>query len=197
MRYICKTIFFMKKYILFLLIMFPALVSAQNVLWKDYFSYREITDIYAADQQIFVATKNAVFVLNNEEELVAKYNTTDDLKIRNIRQIYYSPEYHKIIVGSESGNLALIDTESRRITHLNDIANKTTLTVAEKIIYDLNAHNNILYVATGFGIAEVLLDEESFGDSYFFEEDGFSTEVLNIAIVGDTFYANTNNVGIK
>lgn len=188
----------MKKHLLFIiLIVLPALASAQNTLWKDYFSYREITAMCAADQQIFVATKNAVFVLNNDEELVAKYNTTDNLKIREIQQIYYSSEYHKIIVGSQNGSLALIDTESGRITHLNDIANKTTLTVAEKIIYDLKAHGNILYVATGFGIAEVLLDEESFGDSYFFEEDGFSTEVLNIAIVGDTFYANTNNVGIK
>ena len=187
----------MKKYILFILTLLPVLASAQNALWKDYFSYQEITAMFAADQQIFVATKNAVFVLNNEEEIVAKYNTTDNLKIQHIRQIYYSPEYHKIIVGSESGNLALIDTESRRITHLNDIANKTTLTVSEKIIYDLNAHGNILYVATGFGIAEVLLDTEAFGDSYFFEENGFSTEVLNIAIVGNTFYANTNNVGIK
>lgn len=187
----------MKKYILFLLIMFPALVSAQNVLWKDYFSYREITDIFASDQQIFVATRNAVFVLNNEEELVAKYNTTDNLKIRDIRHIYYSPEHHKIIVGSQNGNLALIDTQNGRITHLNDIANKATLTVAEKIIYDLDIHGNTLYIATGFGIAEVLLDIDAFGDSYFFEEDGISTEVLDIAIVGNTFYANTNNVGIK
>src|SRR5690606_2361919 len=139
-----------KKYILFLLIMFPALVSAQNVLWKDYFSYREITDIFASDQQIFVATRNAVFVLNNEEELVAKYNTTDNSKLRDIRYIYYGPEHHQITVRSQNGNLALIDTQNGRRSQLNDIANKATLTDAEKIIYDLDIHGNTIYVATGF-----------------------------------------------
>ena len=187
----------MKKYILLVLVMLPTFVSAQNVLWKDYFSYREITDVFAANEQAFVATKNSVFVMNADDELVAKYNTVNGLKVEDIRQVFYSVEYQKIIVGSQNGSLALIDTQTGKITHFNDIANKTTLSTAEKIVYDVAINGDILYVATGFGIAEILLDIEEFGDSYFFAEDGISTEVMNLAIVGDYLYANTNNVGIK
>ncbi len=177
--------------------MLPSVVAAQNILWKDYYSYREITAVFASDQQVFAATKNAVFVLDNQGELVASYNTTDNLKISDINQIYYSAAHQKIILGSQNGNIALIDVPNQKITHLNDIANKTTLSAAQKKIYDFEEHDSTLYVATGFGIAEVLIDLELFGDSYFFEADGMPAEVLNMAIIGNDFYANTNNVGIR
>lgn len=185
---------------LFFLIFFFCVSSSgftQNHLWKDYFSYNNIRAISASSAKTYVATENTVFILQEGQDNMSIFNTVNGFKISDITAMAHSEEYKKIIVGSGTGLVVMIDEETGSIYTLSDIVSKTSLTDAEKVINDIYTYAGYAYLATGYGITAIRLYDAHFGDSYFIGDEGESRNVKNVTVIDHQLYANIEDMGIK
>lgn len=166
-------------------------------MWKDYFSYNNIRAISASSNKTYVATENAVFVLQEGQAGVSVFNTVNGFKISDITAIAHSEDYKKIIVGSQTGLVVIIDEETGTIYTLSDIVSKTSYTGQEKRINDIYTYAGYAYLATGYGVTAVRLYDAHFGDSYFIGDEGESKNVKNVTVIDNQLYANIEDLGIK
>lgn len=172
-------------------------VCAQNQLWKDYFSYNNVKSLAATPSMTYYATDNSVVSHNDSSGEKKIYNTVNGLKIDDIQTIAYSGAHNKIIVGNAKGNIAIINLNNDNIHYLNDIANKISLTESEKYINKILVNGAFAYVATGYGISEIRLEDNHFGDSFYPGENGINRNIIDLAVKDQTLYAIIENEGIK
>ncbi len=168
-----------------------------NQLWKGYYSYQENTAVEKDNQNIYFATDNAVFAYNENSKETHIYNTISGLKIDEINTLGYSKEYKKLVVGSKNGKVALIDLAADKIYHLNDIFTKTNIPDNQKIINKIIFQGGFAYLATGYGITAVRLNDNHFGDTYYVAVGGEMANVASIAIFNNQMYATVENEGLK
>ena len=179
------------------ILFFSMLASAQNKLWKGYFSYNSIRAIAAAEPNVFVATENALFMTNTSTSETHLFNTINDFKLDDIHALAYSADYKKLVVGAKNGKVAVIDLGTDQVYILNDIYNKSSLNDNEKIINHIVVEAGYAYLATGYGITTLRLQDQHFGDTYFIGENGEDAFVKDIVIANGQIYANVLNLGIK
>ncbi len=171
--------------------------TAQNLSWKDYFSYNQIRSIHLENNKTIVATENALFVLSDNDEITQIYNTVNDFKLEDISALGYSSKHQKIIVGSSNGKMAIVNEKTSVVTPLNFIYDKFTLAENQKKINQIVISNDLAYIATGYGITTLQLTDNFFGDSYYIGENGDYANVLNVLIHENYLYANVENESIK
>ena len=144
--------------IFFFLVSFVS-VAQTNQLWKGYYSYQETKAIEKDDQNIYVATDNSVFAYNEYSKETEIFNTVSGLKINEISTLAYAKDYKKLVVGSANGKIAIIDLAADKIYHLNDIFLKTNIPDNQKKINKIIIHAGYAYLATGYGITAVRLND--------------------------------------
>lgn len=171
--------------------------SQGNPLWKGYYSYQETKAIEKDDQNIYIATSNSVFAYNQYSKETEIYNTISGLKIEDIHALAYSKDYKKIIIGSTNGKVAIIDLATDKIYHLNDIYNKTAIPDNQKKINKITIHAGYAYLATGYGVTAVRLNDNHFGDTFYIGVAGEMVNVSNVAVLNNQLYAAVTNEGIK
>lgn len=189
---------YMKFYyqLFFFLVSFVS-VAQTNQLWKGYYSYQETTAVEKDNQNIYIATDNAVFAYNENTKETDIYNTINGLKIDGINTLGYAKDYKKLIVGSKNGKVAIIDLAADKIYQLNDIFSKTNIPDNQKIINKIIFHGGFAYLATGYGITAVRLNDNHFGDTYYVAVGGEMANVKGIAIFNNQMYATVENEGLK
>lgn len=179
----------------FLLISVGAM--AQTQLWKDYFSYNDVRALTAIPAMTYFATDNSVIVYNDQTQEKKIFNTVSGFRLDNISTIAYSGNHNKLIVGNKSGNIAIINLTNDNITYLNDIANKNSLIQTEKVINKILVRGGYAYVATGYGISEIRIEDNHFGDSFYIGNNGVNRNIVDIATDDEYLYAIVANEGIK
>lgn len=170
---------------------------SQNQLWKGYYSYNETTAVTQDGATFYFATSNSVFAYDLNNNATEIYNTINGLKIDEITTLAYAADYKKLIVGSSNGKVALIDIAADKIYHLNDIYNKNGLSDQQKKINRIVIHAGHAYLATGYGITAVRLNDNHFGDTFFVGTGGAEVNVKSIAIFNNQMYAAAENEGLK
>src|SRR5690606_10903486 len=139
----------------------------------------------------------AVFAYNQYSFETEIFNTINGLKIDGINTIAYAQDYKKLIVGSSNGKVAIIDLAADKIYHLNDIYSKTNIPDNQKIINKIIVEAGYAYLATGYGITAVRLNDNHIGDSYYIGVDGEMVNVKSITAFNSQLYAAVENEGIK
>ncbi|MBA5793640.1 T9SS type A sorting domain-containing protein [Flavobacterium sp. xlx-214] len=180
----------------FLMVSFVSF-SQGNPLWKGYYSYQETKAIEKDDQNIYIATSNSVFAYNQYSKETEIYNTISGLKIEDIHALAYAKDYKKLIIGSTNGKVAIIDLATDKIYHLNDIYNKTAIPDNQKKINKITIHAGYAYLATGYGVTAVRLNDNHFGDTFYIGVAGEMVNVSNVAVLNNQLYAAVTNEGIK
>lgn len=170
---------------------------SQNQLWKGYYSYNETTAVTQQGSTFYFATSNSIFAYDSNQKTTEIYNTVNGLKIDNITTLAYASDYQKLVIGSTNGKIALIDIATDKIYHLNDIFNKNGLSDHQKKINRIIIHGGHAYLATGYGITTVRLNDNHFGDTFFVGTGGEEVNVRSIAILNNQVYAVTENEGLK
>ena len=182
--------------IFFFLVSFIS-VAQTNQLWKGYYSYQETKAIEKDDQNIYVATDNSVFAYNEYSKETEIFNTVSGLKINEISTLAYAKDYKKLVVGSANGKIAIIDLAADKIYHLNDIFLKTNIPDNQKKINKIIIHAGYAYLATGYGITAVRLNDNHFGDTYYVAVGGEMINVKSIAVFNNHIYVAVENEGLK
>ena len=177
---------------LFSLLSVPICIS-QN--WNGHYSYHNSIDTSMGNGKIFTASENAIYIHSTQDDQLNIITTIDGLSGDFISNIYYSPNFNKLIIGFENGLIQIVDFNNDNILTIYDIIEKTTIPPNKKKINELTEVDNIIYIATDYGISLYDLNSLEFGDSLFIGDAG-SQQQVNQTIINDNFlYAALPDLG--
>lgn len=183
-------------YLLFLLA--AQLLNAQDFSnsWEGLFSYQNIVDVVQANDKIYAASDNAIFIYDTATSQFETLSTIDGLIGDNISRIYYSEDKDKLVIGYENGTLQIFDN-ARQVTTIVAIREKQIISADKKKINEFIELGDLLYIAADFGIALYNLERLEFDDTYFIGDNGIQLTVNAIEIFEGFLYAATIEGGIR
>lgn len=175
------------KYIICLILLSLSLnLKAQDFSdnWDSHFSYLSVTDVSQSQEKVYVASENVIFIYDVNTFEIEKLTTVEGLSGETISTIHYSENYETLIIGYETG---LMDVyQDGEVTTVVDIIDKQTIPPNSKRINQFNEYNNVVYIATDYGISVYDLERLEFGDTYFLGNGG-SQIIVNQTEVFDGY----------
>ena len=190
----------LKKLIYTLLYLIPLINFSQDFsqLWEGHFSYLNVKDVSQGNNKIYAAAENAVFVYDLNSNETETISTINGLSGETISTIYYSEAFGLLLIGYETGLVEVVSDSNDDVLTVIDILEKPTIPPTDKVINHFNEFNDVVYIATDYGISVYDLRNLEFGDTYFIGNAGGQVSVKQTAIFGDYIYAACqNNVGLK
>ncbi|WP_034042683.1 hypothetical protein [Wocania ichthyoenteri] len=180
-----------KRLVVLIIYCMPLLQFAQDfsALWEDHFSYNNIKDVVKGNNKIYAASDNAVFSLDLQTNELNELTTVNGLSGEAISTIYYSDTYELLLIGYENGLIEIAFENDDDILSIVDIIEKSTIPGTDKRINHFGAFENVVYIATNYGISVFNLERLEFGDTYFIGNLGSQTRVNQTTILGDYIYA--------
>lgn len=180
-----------KRLVVLLMCCIPLLQFAQDfsALWEGHFSYNNIKDVVKGNNKIYAASENAIFSLDLQTNELNKLTTVNGLSGETISTIYYSDAYKLLLIGYENGLIEIAFDNDDDILSIVDIIEKSTIPGTDKRINHFNAFDNVVYIATNYGISVFNLERLEFGDTYFIGNLGSQIRVNQTTILGDYIYA--------
>jgi ligand-binding sensor domain-containing protein len=154
-----------KSLFLLQLIIWPLLVNAQYIDdWRVYSSYSTVNDISITDNgAVFVATQGGLFAYQTDAT-ASTYQTLDGLHRLDVQQLAYHSASNQLFLAYMDGVIDVLDLETGRITTLRDLLRVDQF--PSKTIHQLLIKDELLYVATDFGIIEYNINELYVQNSY-------------------------------
>lgn len=190
--------------ILFFIFIFLKLFAQTPVAvgeWRTHFNYTNGNHIATVKENAFLATKNTLFYINLFEKRIQRLGKLEGLNDIGIQTIEASKKTNTLIICYLSSNIDLYSDGF--VFNIPDIEKKQIS--GDKTIYSIHCEDTYAYLACGFGIVIVDLKKKLIKDTWFFQKDGQSIAVNDLAIFRDTvfaatskgiFYNNINNVSI-
>ena len=190
--------------ILFFVFIFSTLFAQIPVAvgeWRTHFNYTHGNHIATIKENTFLATKNTLFYINLFEKRIQRLGKLEGLNDIGIQTIEASEKTNTLIICYLSSNIDLYSDGF--IFNIPDIEKKQIS--GDKTIYSIHCEDTYAYLACGFGIVIIDLKKKLIKDTWFFQKDGQSIAVNDLAIFRDTvfaatpkgiFYNNINNVSI-
>ncbi len=168
---------------------FPGEVVSQVAIgeWRTHISYNKIISVTSSSDAVYAASERGIQVYHKENNNLQTLSTVDGLAGANISEIYYSSAKGMLVVGYSSGNLDVL--KNSEITNYPQIFEQTYHN--QKSINHIIDFDEMILLATDFGIVEFLPEGGRFGDTYNVEE-GQIIPVFEITYSDDYIYAATN-----
>ena len=187
----------MKKLIL-LIVLVSNFCAAQDFSdsWEGLFSFTHIVDIEESTTAVYAASENAVFIYDLNSRSFTTLTTINGLSGDEISQIHYNEEKSKLVIGYENGLLQVVN-ENGAVTDVVAIKDKQVIRPDDKRINEFISSGDLLYIASGFGIAIYNLERLEFDDTYFIGDNGDQLNVNSIEIFDNFLYAATIDGGIR
>lgn len=175
-----------------LLIMFSAKSPAQPVgigQWRTHLPYQHVIDVELADNKVYAATPNDLFVYDRTDNSLRILNKVNGLNDMGVKAIRYSPEFKTLVVAYANANIDLIKTDG--IVNLNDIKIKDLL--GNKTINSIRYSGKYAWLACGFGIVVIDVDRKEVFDTYLIGPQGSFINVFDIEFYNNTVFAATES----
>ncbi|WP_339633502.1 two-component regulator propeller domain-containing protein [Bizionia echini] len=166
--------------------------------WKGHFSFLNIQSVSRGETKIYVAADNAVFSFDTVSREMTQITTINGLSGELITTIYYSEEYGLVLIGYENGLMEILFEDDGSILTIVDIKDKPNIPPDRKRINHFNGIDNLVYVATDYGISVYNLQDLEFGDTFFIGDGGAKIQVHQTTVFNNYIYAACyDNAGIR
>ncbi|WP_242203782.1 type IX secretion system anionic LPS delivery protein PorZ [Aestuariivivens insulae] len=181
-----------RRIVLLVCMVMPFLGAAQDFssLWEGHFSYNKVSQVVKGGNKIYAATENAIFSYDTQTNELETITTINGLSGQTISTISYSEAYELLIIGYINGLIEIRFDNDDEVLSVVDIIEKPTILPANRGVNHFNIQNNLVYIATDYGISVYDLDRLEFGDTYFIGDSGEQIQVSQTAILGDYIYAS-------
>ncbi len=166
-------------------------VHSQPILqgeWHDHLSYRKCLRIAETPEWVYCASESGLISYNKNTSGLIKHSKVTGLSDVLINTIAYSEETDYLIIGYVNGNIDLL-REGESPLNLTDI--KRRIMTSEKRINKILTYNQYAYLACGFGIVVLNLENAEIKETYYLGESGTYLNVNDIAIANNVLYAAT------
>lgn len=162
--------------------------------WKIYSSHRSVTtieDISASIPNALVASTTGGFYIFRKNDNTITFNKGDGKYAVNSSAMTYDPIHGRLWFGYDDGTISYFELSNSRFRHFNDISRNDRF--LSNRINDLSIENNILYVATDFGVVLFDLQDNVVRDSYSnLGRFASSTPTKKVAVANGVIYAGTD-----
>ena len=186
----------MRLFVLFYVLIFKLIIAAQDPFsvgtWRDHLPYGKTNKVVVLDDVYYAATPYSLVSFDANANEIKKWNTISGLSEVGVTSIEANENQHTIIIGYQSGNIDLIQDDN--IVNMSAIL--TSSIIGDKSIYQLVAHNDFVYVCTGFGIVVVDLNKNEVKDTYIIGDNNSQVKVWDVHVGQDSIFAATDQ-GIK
>ncbi|MFT5103559.1 MAG: ligand-binding sensor domain-containing protein [Litorivivens sp.] len=182
----------MRIYILLFTLVFANHLPAQvgTGQWRDHLPYSETIDLCEGPENVvFCATNNAVFEYNQDDGSITRINKVNYLSGNGITAINYHALSKTLVVGYANGNIDLV--RNNRGINVSDIERSNIL--ANKSVNEIYFEGTQAFLACGFGIVVLDLDNVEISDTYIIGPLGSYVQVFDIANDGVDWYAATKD----
>jgi len=189
-----------KYYILYIITLLTLNITAQDysTLWEGHYSFFNIQDVSQGNNKVYAASENAIFIYNTINQELQELTTVEGLSGEYISTIHYSEIYELLLIGYENGLIEVYKEQDGEIITVVDIINKQNIPPDSKRINHFNEYNDIVYIATDYGISVYSLERLEFGDTYYIGPGGLQTKISQTTILDGWIYAaSMDTTGIK
>lgn len=155
--------------------------------WKTYFSYSESIDLLQAEGEIVVATPNTLYVLTLSDGLCSRVGVTEGLSDVGVSHIHWNEKTKSVLVCYSNSNIDIYDGSG--VFNIRDLYEKQIS--GDKNIYQACVSGTLAYLACGFGVMVVDMANRYVRESWFFQQDGRTLAVKDVAVKGDTVWVAT------
>lgn len=155
--------------------------------WKTYFSYAESIDLLQADGEIVVATPNTLYVLALSDGLCRRVGVTEGLSDVGVSHIHWNEKTRSVLVCYTNSNIDIYDGSG--VFNIRDLYEKQIS--GDKTIYQACVSGNVAYLACGFGVMVLDMAKRYVQETWFFQYNGRTLAVKDVAVKGDTVWAAT------
>ena len=180
-------------FVIFFSFLSTPLCLSQN--WNGHFSYYNSIDTSTGNGKIFTASENAIYIYSSQTDQLETLTTIDGLSGDFISNIHYSSNFNKLIIGYENGLIQIVDFTNDNVLTIYDIIEKATIPPNKKYINQITEFEDIIYIATDYGISLYNLNLLEFGDSLFIGDGGAQQEVNQVTISNNYLYATLPEFG--
>ena len=185
-RAVQKLVDYLKGFLLIsLFALLPLSVSAQIGTWRNYLSYSEVQDIYAADGELYVQASNSLYTYNTNDQSITTYDKVNGLSDTHITHIKWNPTAKRLLIVYQNQNIDLME-KGGGVINLSDLYQKSM--TDDKTVNSIYINNQYAYLACGFGIVKVDMQRIEISESY-----NLSANITQVAISNGNIYAKQKN----
>ena len=185
-RAVQKLVDYLKGFLLIsLFVLLPLSVSAQIGTWRNYLSYSEVQDIYAADGELYVQASNSLYTYNTNDQSITTYDKVNGLSDTHITHIKWNPTAKRLLIVYQNQNIDLME-KGGGVINLSDLYQKSM--TDDKTVNSIYINNQYAYLACGFGIVKVDMQRIEISESY-----NLSANIIQVAINNGNIYAKQKN----
>ena len=152
------------------LVLFPFLAFAQQDLkigeWKSYLPYKFGLAVTQSPDAVFYGTKWSVLKVNKTDLSLEYFSKVEGLNDIEVDLVEYSPAHHVLIIVYRNSNIDLVFEDE--IINLDQIKNNTQI-AKSRVVHDIYVQSPYAYLATGFGLVQLDLEDLEFGFTTFTE----------------------------
>ena len=147
-----------------LLLMFLSLswLTAAIGDWTIHNSYRYATSCRVMGDKVYVLSAGNLYSYNKEDGELRVYDHINALSDVKVACIEYSDAIDALVVVYENANVDLL-YDDETIYNISDFKNKN---LSDKGINNLQVSDTMAYISTSFGIVELNLKRQEFGNTY-------------------------------
>lgn len=183
----------LRKIVFYTFCLIPLVQVAQDysASWEGYFSYLNVVDVAQGNGTIYAASDNAVFSYDIDTHELETISTVNGLSGETISAIHYSEVYGLLLIGYENGLMEVVSDASDDVLTVIDILEKPTIPPTDKKINHFNEYNEVVYIATDYGISVYNLANLEFGDTYYIGDLGAQTNINQTTVFDGYIYASS------
>ncbi|MBK7158019.1 MAG: hypothetical protein IPH77_05535 [Ignavibacteria bacterium] len=174
------------------IILFNSYSFSQNKNWENYTDLKIITSVTADTDShlIFCASKGGLFSVDAiTGKVIKKYTNLDGLISNDLTSLTVDNK-RRLWVGASDGSISVLDLSNGSWKYIFDIKNSNE---SNKSINYLFLSGNFMYVATGYGIQKISVNNFSFVDAPYYKLGIFpiNTIVYALTVSNNVLYAAT------
>jgi hypothetical protein len=155
--------------------------------WQEHLPYNEGNFVCELNNKIYVATTQAIFYIDKDDNSINKLSKINGLTETGISLLQKNEINQSLIVAYSNSNVDFI--KNNKISNYNDIVRKNI--IGDKNIYDAFCKNNEIYLSTGFGIVVVNELKNETKDTYYIGNNGNNVKVTSFTEFENNYYAAT------
>ncbi len=179
-------------FVLFFALFSPSLFSQGIGIgqWREHLPHSQGRAVTASDHKVYCATEHAVFSLDKRDNSLSFLTRINGLSDVGISAINYHHPTKTLVIAYSNSNIDLI-RPSGQIVNVADIYRKSM--TGNKTINHISFRGNLAYLACGFGIVVLDMEQEEVRDTYIIGPEATYLNVLALAINDTTIFAATEN----
>jgi hypothetical protein len=164
----------------------PLLAQTAIGQWTAYTSFRTVKSVTKSGDKIYAISDKGMFSYIESRGQVERYSKVNGLSDIGLSSLA-ADEDGRVMVGYSNGNLDIIEGE--QTINISDI--KRSSIIGDKTIYSIKIKNGIAWLACGFGIVLIDIEQQEVRDTYLIGDAGAFIQVNDILITPSLVYAST------